>query len=1633
MLIQDNGPAWLTAPPDGDFPSPPVDTRTQSLPFEELTWENFERLVRRLVAREATISGCWIYGVPGQTQHGLDILADRHQAHGEYSCYQCKRVKEFTGEDIKKAVKKFLDGKWANKSKNFVLCTSIALSKTDQVDEIAAQHSLLAAKGIEFQVWDGSESGQLSERLKSYPDLVDDFFLREWVRRFNGEEAAKSLGEKLDGIELKKLRAQLHGVYATLFLRHDQGLRLGSQRPASLLNRYIAPAVIESRRITTSEFAADASSSGLAEQNSISTERQNPQSPRHPVSKTQEIRIPVTEWFSRHNRSVVLGDPGFGKSTLLRVIALQLLANRDDLIQTSWGELLPVWVSFGGFSSAIQSQPGLSLEDYFDRWLHQNAADDIRLLFKRAIRQGGMLLLIDGLDEGQDANAAKQAMDRISAFLAIHPNPAVLTSRPRGYERVRPDGTWPVTRLGTFDENQIEKFSNMWFEYLEIPSEVISKVDSENLQRAHQRTKDFQKAIQANPRIIELARTPLFCQLLIDIFRYSHHLPEQRIKVYEKIVEMLLSDHPAARIQAAGLSTHAVPRAEDMHEMLMHLALHIQESGGAGVISVADCQTTFCDFLTDDIDGPGLPNYEARHQAKLTIDYALTGLGLIVERSPNELGFFHLTIQEYLAAMAMVRKVEDEQLAWLVRVWNQPQWHEVVLAWFSIRGVDQGKGATQRAIDRLKEAASMPWEKMQFLLLRTELAANDLGLSPREARSVIEEAANQVETTPFQKLRLNLAGQIARGLSSPSVASICENRIANWLPARSEWDRANLIKAFGNWKPADDLLHTLKLALHDESVRCRLAAAESLAKVFLNDQELGNELAEIARNWPDTGVRAAALLSLWKGWPDHSFLNTLAENACHSMDMDLVLTGIEIRVSKGLRSEEDRQKIWHIFTCQNVSYELRGTCLRVLLVGWASDLEFKKLALDRLYESHLLLPSDKEVLLAFLAHSWPGDVEVAQGITDYFHAHTPLFIHEDSLWNSLFKGFRGTPALSAVIRQALNEQKTKYQSIHWGPDTVRAYTVIGDDAAKAELIDSYRSASNGQDKFWICSALIDAWSSDKDVRDFFNQEFLNAPGAVPFLANWAHIFITEQESRRAWLLEAARTADTRYISAPLTYLLDEFRDEECRTVVKEGISKDIWYYSKTDLQSKFIAAFPDDNDTQKWTSFALEHVDGPSVASLAIGHENHPEVRRKLLATARPVATDARIEVFRVMREHPIPPETIERLTYFIFSESDGAVRTSGVLARCIVAQQLPAIMEPLMQNLQEDLNSSGGYYERRRRSAFAGLLQLGQYETCVAALTQESPSSLHWLASYHEADNLTARTMFEHWDNLHGTAQSLGKTIGIPWDGLVYNGSASEALINSAARSQLVAYIKSIPNNNRSPESLYLMAELLPSSSELSTCLIETITSQIHRNDTQPEALRIYAEQFMGDEQALNELGNAWAAPDANTTAPSISAPSFIYALALGWPDNATLQVIVQQNSQSKLPIYIALALCGITGDEDKALYCIDRMIEVTVDNGRAMSAPYLQGLRHWAFTPSATTILNQLLTDPDGSRMITALRLLNISGRLENENRAEMIEMFNEYLDGAKNMADGIDIIDGQATSIAQVVAQELFIAYT
>lgn len=151
--------------------NPPVETRLQVLPFNDLPWEKFEQLCARLVQTEQAIFDCYRYGKPGEEQSGVDILARRWvEGRVEKWAFQCKRYSRYTASDAQQALDSF-----HFPADHFVLCLSLLASK--DVRDIVAQRPIA-------QLWDTED---LSRRLKNHPKLVEDFFGSGWRKAFCGE------------------------------------------------------------------------------------------------------------------------------------------------------------------------------------------------------------------------------------------------------------------------------------------------------------------------------------------------------------------------------------------------------------------------------------------------------------------------------------------------------------------------------------------------------------------------------------------------------------------------------------------------------------------------------------------------------------------------------------------------------------------------------------------------------------------------------------------------------------------------------------------------------------------------------------------------------------------------------------------------------------------------------------------------------------------------------------------------------------------------------------------------------------------------------------------------------------------------------------------------------------------------------------------------------------------------------------------------------------------------------------------------------------------------------------------------------------------------------------------------------
>lgn len=179
---------------------PPVVTRPQALPFDKLTWENFEKLCLKIIQDEAAIEHCQCYGERGQSQEGIDLYA-RKSNSDKYWVYQCKREKNFGPAKIEAAVKKFLAGEWCGKTETLVLCTTESLNSKDRADTLEEQNYILKEQGITLVSWNRNT---LSDKLKKLPDVVEDFFGPAWAESFCGQSSrSKTDKEHFKKVQIK--------------------------------------------------------------------------------------------------------------------------------------------------------------------------------------------------------------------------------------------------------------------------------------------------------------------------------------------------------------------------------------------------------------------------------------------------------------------------------------------------------------------------------------------------------------------------------------------------------------------------------------------------------------------------------------------------------------------------------------------------------------------------------------------------------------------------------------------------------------------------------------------------------------------------------------------------------------------------------------------------------------------------------------------------------------------------------------------------------------------------------------------------------------------------------------------------------------------------------------------------------------------------------------------------------------------------------------------------------------------------------------------------------------------------------------------------------------------------------------
>ncbi len=363
-----------------------------------------------------------------------------------------------------------------------------------------------------------------------------------------------------------------------------------------------------------------------------------------------------------------------------------------------------------------------------------------------ALRSGGALLLVDGLDEISDEGARSAFAVHLRTFLAIFPRAAiVVTSREAGYRRIAgviADACEPVG-LAPFDESDVRQLCESWY------AEVVGDTDKVRFE-----ARQLAAIIWNNERIRALAENPLMLTTLLVVKRNVGELPTRRAKLYRAAVDVLIrtwnvegyepldEEETLARLSYVACAMMNEGLQQISRRSLLRLLKRAQADLQAELQFARISPPQFIDRID--------------YRSSLLMQ---TGHEMIDGDLEEVFEFRHLTFQEYLAARGLVegqypgRQEEKSLLELLGPHLEDERWREVI----PLAAVMAGRRAEPLLRELTTSCASRPredhytrpdegWSAMAALYpaTRTSKADCDIILQPWQTLDIHAETAEPV-------------------------------------------------------------------------------------------------------------------------------------------------------------------------------------------------------------------------------------------------------------------------------------------------------------------------------------------------------------------------------------------------------------------------------------------------------------------------------------------------------------------------------------------------------------------------------------------------------------------------------------------------------------------------------------------------------------------------------------------------------------------------------------------------------------------------------------------------------------------------------------------------------------------------
>ena len=416
--------------------------------------------------------------------------------------------------------------------------------------------------------------------------------------------------------------------------------------------------------------------------------------------------ISALEQLNRHERLVLLGDPGSGKSTFVNFVALSMAGEtlgserigldlltaplpdeqgQDQEERQPWDHkaLVPLRVVLRDFAArglpaAGEPCKARHLWAHIERELQDAALDELAQPLKQEFQERGGLILLDGLDEVPEAEGRReQILKAVADFTHTFSRCRFLvTCRTYAYQHQR----WRLkdfqtASLAPLGNGQIRRFISRWYEHIA----VLRQLKRED---ARGRAALLEQAIFGSERLRSLAERPLLLTLMASLHAWREgSLPERREELYADSVNLLLDfwERKRLALDASGQPVLQQPSLAEwlkadrsgIRALLNRLAFraHAEQPDLVGTADVPEGDLVA--GLLKISDNPDV-------RPGRLMEYLCDRAGLLLARGAEVYTFPHRTFQEYLTACHLTDVDFPDEVARLARS-DPERWREVTL------------------------------------------------------------------------------------------------------------------------------------------------------------------------------------------------------------------------------------------------------------------------------------------------------------------------------------------------------------------------------------------------------------------------------------------------------------------------------------------------------------------------------------------------------------------------------------------------------------------------------------------------------------------------------------------------------------------------------------------------------------------------------------------------------------------------------------------------------------------------------------------------------------------------------------------------------------------------------------------